>query len=73
MKKIIFALTILILTSCKYESRYPIQGKIEEGKCPLMYITEFTYKGHEYIYFHNSYQAGVVHNPECKKCLEVYD
>lgn len=71
MKNIIFALTILILASC--EPGKPIQGKLEDGKCPLMYATEFTYKGHEYIYFHESYKAGIVHNPECKKCLEAYD
>lgn len=73
MKNIIFALTILILASCKSESRQPIQDKLEEGKCPFMYITEFTYKGHDYIAFQQHYQAGIVHNPECKKCLEAYD
>jgi len=30
---------------------------------------EFIYKGHQYIEF----GKGVVHNPECKKCLEIYD
>lgn len=30
---------------------------------------EFEYKGHQYIKFDN----GVVHNPECKKCIMIYD
>lgn len=66
MKKIIFALTVLMLASCEPD-------KLENGKCPFMYITEFTYKGHEYIDFHENNKAGVVHNQECKKCLEAYD
>jgi hypothetical protein len=36
-------------------------------------IYKFKYEEHSYIYFQSSYgrysKAGVVHNPECKKCL----
>lgn len=71
MKKIIFALAVLILASC--EPGKPTQEKLEDDKCPFMFATEFTYKGHEYIAFHEGNQAGIVHNPECKKCLEAYD
>lgn len=71
MKKIIFALAVLILASC--EPGKPTQEKLEDGKCPLMFVTEFTYKGHEYIDFHENNQAGILHNPEYKKCLEAYD
>lgn len=37
-------------------------------------IYKFNYEEHSYIYFQSSYgrysKAGVVHNPECKKCLK---
>jgi hypothetical protein len=37
-------------------------------------IYKFKYEEHSYIYFQSSYgrysKAGVVHNPECKKCLK---
>lgn len=36
-------------------------------------IYKFKYEEHSYIYFQSSYgrysKSGVVHNPECKKCL----
>lgn len=31
---------------------------------------EFTYNKHQYIYFPDK---GVVHNPDCKKCLLNFD
>ena len=31
---------------------------------------EFTYNKHQYIYFPDK---GVVHNPECKKCILTFD
>lgn len=36
----------------------------------VIYGSEFEYKGHEYIFFHEmTYcKGGVVHNPNCKKC-----
>lgn len=33
-------------------------------------VQEFTYNKHQYIYFPNK---GVVHNPECKKCILTFD
>lgn len=37
-------------------------------------IYKFKYEEHSYIYFQSDYgrisKAGVVHNPECKKCLK---
>jgi hypothetical protein len=37
-------------------------------------IYKFKYEEHSYIYFQSSYgscsKAGVVHNPECEKCLK---
>lgn len=37
-------------------------------------IYKFNYEEHSYIYFQSSYgrysKAGVVHNPECEKCLK---
>lgn len=31
---------------------------------------EFIYNGHSYLYF---YYKGVVHNPDCKKCLIIFE
>ena len=31
---------------------------------------EFKYKNHEYIYFSNK---GIVHSPDCKQCILVFD
>lgn len=31
---------------------------------------EFKYKEHSYIYFINE---GIVHNPKCEKCYQLYD
>ena len=31
---------------------------------------EFKYKNHEYIYFPSK---GVVHSPDCKQCILVFD
>lgn len=38
----------------------------------IMYpgINHFTYKNHQYIHFGN---RGVVHDPDCKHCFEIYD
>lgn len=33
-------------------------------------VQEFTYNKHQYIYFSDK---GVVHNPECKKCILTFD
>ena len=31
---------------------------------------EFRYKGHDYIQFERD---AIVHNPECRKCLQAFD
>ena len=42
------------------------------------YAKEFQYKGHDYILFRwksGCYDDGMgyVHNPECKKCFDIFD
>lgn len=71
MKKLIFILTTLIFTACN--SGNPNVTELQGNENPYTFVTEFTYKGHGYISFEREYRAGVVHNPECKKCLEAYD
>lgn len=58
MKKALILLTIIFFGSC---------CNSDESS------TEFTYKGHDYIYFYRHGNSGFVHSPDCKKCLDYYD
>lgn len=54
-----------------------VQPANEKKVDPVIFFDEiykFKYEEHSYIYFQSSYgrysKAGVVHNPECEKCLK---
>lgn len=38
-------------------------------------INNIQYKGHDYICFYNKYNHNfsVVHSPDCRKCLQMFD
>lgn len=73
MKKLLFLFS-LVLCGCNTNSDGSDTEKYKDEKTPCMKIKEFTYKKHSYIYFKNGYYtSGVVHDPECKYCLDKYD
>lgn len=69
MRVVILALMLVGLMSCKRVE----SGNISDiGRVSIntMSAHEFTYKGHSYIWFHNSNGGwdgndGIVHNPDC--------
>lgn len=70
---ILILATIAIVGCGKSEVPSANEKKVD----PVIFFDEiykFTYEEHSYIYFQSSYgrysKAGVVHNPECKKCLK---
>lgn len=45
--------------------------KEEDKQINIRYkAIEFRYKGHDYIQFERD---AIVHNPECRKCLQAFD
>ena len=79
---IILVITLLIIAissvSCTHGGNPNRMGNhFTNENIPWEYVTEFNYKGHDYIKFSEGFEykgyAGVVHNPECKKCLERYE
>lgn len=68
MRKLLYLVTLLCLTSCWVEDNTkPIRTM--EIRLPFNVVTEFKYKEHDYIKFSEGRNlGGVVHNPECKKC-----
>ena len=54
-------LTLLLLSSCKDN------GDIK--------VTTFKYNGHTYLNMQapNSHSKTIVHDPECRKCLDIFD
>lgn len=73
MKKLLFLFSLVLLCACNTKSDGSDTTNIDEDETPFVYIKEFTYKNHSYIYFKNGYTGGVVHDPECKYCLDKYD
>lgn len=72
MKYLFCLLVVLCMYSCDIVERQHKYMK-ETNNC-FTDVKEFTYNEHEYIKFSdNRYQAGVVHNPDCKKCKLVQD
>ena len=62
---VLFAVVMLMLLSC-----------CKGGNKARMVAYEFTYKGHTYINFNDrqhAYSTQVVHSPDCKKCLDMFD
>lgn len=70
---IVFA-TVLVWCAGSSQSDAPVEYEYPYSLSEATY--EVTYKGHDYIIFEGGYGsymsnkcAGVVHNPECRKCL----
>ena len=70
----ILALVVITLFSCGKVTPQPANAEKVDPSIFFDEIYEFNYEEHSYIYFQSSYgrysKAGVVHNPECKKCLK---
>lgn len=69
MNKLLFIFLIIFCVSCDQQTTYekpPV--KEYSGSKPLK-VYEFSYKGHNYIYFFkggDKYESGgVVHDPDC--------
>lgn len=65
IKELLIMLTIIIFIVASLGLAIYNNAKADN----LNSTEEFEYKGHQYIKFDN----GVVHNPECKKCIMIYD
>lgn len=65
MKHVILLYSMLLLILVAFAIEITINVKNEQTS-----TQEFTYNKHQYIYFPNK---GVVHNPECKKCILNFD
>lgn len=67
MKKltsILLVLLALTLTGCEPKEQTQIEADVES------HITEISYKGHKYLYFHKydgtrTATAGITHDPDC--------
>ena len=70
MKKILFLLSIVLLSACSTKSDGSDTVRAKEGTAPFWYVETFKYKGHSYIKFGNK---GVVHDPDCKYCYDKFD
>lgn len=70
MKKILFLLSIVLLSACSAKSDGSDTVHAKEGTVPFGYIKIFKYKGHSYINFGD---RGVVHDPDCKYCYDKFD
>lgn len=77
MIKKIFILTLATIATVGCETNYEVPQANEKKVDPVIFFDEiykFKYEEHSYIYFQSSYgrysKAGVVHNPECEKCLK---
>ena len=71
MKYLFFLLVVLCMYSCEIVER---QDKYINETNSFRDVNEFMYNGHEYIKFSDGgYKAGVVHNPDCKKCKLIED
>jgi hypothetical protein len=74
MIKKIFILTLatIVVVGCGNVEVPPANEKKVDPVIFFDEIYKFKYEEHSYIYFQSSYgrysKAGVVHNPECKKC-----
>lgn len=76
MKKIIYLITILLLSASCTTNPSTTRASIQvdhidyisiEGYCTVG-IYNIEYNGHEYLLFDGYESVGVVHNPDCKKC-----
>lgn len=70
MKKILFLLSIVLLSACGAKSDGSNTVHAKEGTVPFVYTETFKYKGHSYINFGSK---GVVHDPDCQYCYDKFD
>lgn len=83
---IIILLSVLSLASCgpdSYSSNWHGNDTtavdttgVQEYVESVYKVYEFKYKDHDYIMFQQSarpFRMGVVHNPECRECLKMFD
>ena len=70
MKKILFLLSIVLLSACSARSDGSDTEQVKEGITPFDHIRTFKYKEHSYIKFG---RTGVVHDPDCKYCYNTFD
>lgn len=70
----ILTLTTIATVGCGNVEVPPANEKKVDPVIFFDEIYKFKYEEHTYIYFQSSYgrysKAGVVHNPECEKCLK---
>jgi hypothetical protein len=68
MNKLIFIFLIIFCVSCDQQTTYEKPVKEYSGSKPLK-VYEFSYKGHNYIYFFKgggkNESGGIVHDPDC--------
>jgi Tfp pilus assembly protein PilP len=70
MKKILFLISIVLLSACGAKSDGSDTVQLKEGTIPFTNVETFKYKKHSYIKFGT---IGVVHDPECKYCYNTFD
>ena len=70
MKKILFLLSIVLLSACNSKSDGSDTVQVKDGTVPVIYVKTFKYKKHSYIKFGN---RGIVHDPDCKYCYTLFD
>lgn len=62
----VVAMLLMLVGLCSCVNRGPVATITTETGIPMR-VTEFTYKGHSYIWFSKSSgQSGIVHNPDCR-------
>lgn len=62
----VVAMLLMLVGLCSCVNRGPVATITTEIGIPMR-VTEFTYKGHSYIWFSKSSgRSGIVHNPDCR-------
>ena len=70
MKKILFLLSIVLLSACNSRSDGSDTVQVKDENVPFWRVETFKYKEHSYINFGN---RGIVHNPDCQYCYDKFD
>ena len=70
MKKILFLISIVLLSACNASSDGSDTEQAKEGSTPFTNVKTFKYKKHYYIKFGTT---GTVHDPDCQYCYDKFD
>lgn len=70
MKKILFLISIALLSACGAKSDGSTVLQTEGERIPFNFVMTFKYKKHSYIKFGTS---EVVHDPDCQYCYDKFD